>query len=533
MPKIWILLFIVSIFFLTAALLKRQQKEYYRPNIILIISDDQSASHMGYAGDAVVQTPHINQLAKSGVIFTHAFNNAPACAPSRASLLTGRNFWELEEAAVHFSFFPAKFKVFTDLLTEDGYAVGYTGKGWGPGNWKGYRGHDPSGTAVQEALYKVVPRGINRNHYAANFKKFFDQRGNKPYFFLLGTTEPHRDLAKGMGKASGLKTKDVDVPGFLPDTEVVREDILDYYYEINWLDKQVGEVVAFLRERDELDNTVIIITSDNGMPFPRAKSNLYDYGSRLPLIITGVGIADGGIERSDFVTLKDLAPTFLQLAGIKIPAEMNGRSLLPLLTETSSGRVDEKRDHVVMGKELHGWCHPNGEINPVRGIRTDDFLYILNIKPELWPAGHPEARYAWDLMPFGDVDNSPTKDEMLVRKDEKLVLPFFELAFGKRASEELYAVKNDPYQLNNLAFKPGYQEIKKSLAAKMNEYLIMTRDPRTLGKPEVFDHAPYFWSHGLETAGMPLHSWNELSREEQAKKVDSLRKLLDVRPKLN
>ncbi|MCU0357307.1 MAG: sulfatase [Cyclobacteriaceae bacterium] len=521
-------LIILVVLLFSAAIIRSQQKEIRRPNIILIISDDQSAGHMGYAGDEVVQTPHIDRLANSGVIFTHAFNNAPACAPSRASLLTGRNFWELEEGAVHFSFFPSRFMVFTDLLADRGYAVGYTGKGWGPGNWKEYRDLDPSGSAVQDEFYEKVPQGISKNHYAANFKKFYREKGDKPFFFLLGTAEPHRDLAAGMGKASGLDVHKVKVPGFLPDTEVVREDILDYYYEINWLDKQVGEVIDFLRDQGELKNTVIVITSDNGMPFPRAKSNLYDYGSRIPLLISGPGMADGGLLRHDFVTLKDLAPTFLELAGVEIPMIMNGQSLLPLLTEKVSGRIDSTRDHVVMGKELHAWCHPHGEINPVRGIRTDAFLYILNLKPDLWPAGHPDGRYSWDLMPFGDVDAGPTKTEMLARKDEAIMHSYYELAFGKRPREELYDVVQDPFQLNNLAFKPGYQEIKKSLADKMNTYLIRTGDPRTLGKPEVFDNAPYFWSHGLSTAGLPVDQWNALTKGQQQKKTDSLRKSLGI-----
>jgi len=524
-----VLLFLIALLLLAATLIKSRQEHHQRLNIILIISDDQSAMHMGYAGDPVVLTPRIDQLAKSGVVFTNAFNNAPACAPSRASMLTGRNFWELEEAAIHFSFFPSKFQVFTDILADNGYAVGYTGKGWGPGNWKGYRERDPSGTAVQEIFYDEVPQGINKNHYAANFKKFHNQKGDKPYFFMLGTTEPHRDLARGMGKASGLNPGQVEVPGFLPDTEVVRNDILDYYYEINWLDKQVGEVLDFLREQGELDNTILVITSDNGMPFPRAKSNLYDYGSRLPLVVAGAGISKGGISRSDFVTLKDLAPTFLELAGIEIPQAMNGKSLVSLITKSQNGRIENERDHVVMGKELHGWCQPNGEINPVRGIRTDEFLYILNLKPDLWPAGHPDPRFAWDLMPFGDVDGGPTKDELMAKRNESYFRSFFDLAFGKRATEELYDVINDPYQLNNLDFKPGYQEIKKNLAAKMNTYLLQTGDPRTLGKPEVFDQAPYFWSQGLETAGLPPYQWNELSKEEQARQIDSVKRVLSTR----
>ena len=503
-----------------------QQEKRTKPNIILLISDDQSAMHMGYAGDQVVRTPHIDALAKSGVVFTNAFNNAPACAPSRASMLTGRNFWELEEAAIHFSFFPGKLQVFTDMLADHGYAVGYTGKGWGPGNWKGYRPRDPSGTAVQEAFYDEVPLGINKNHYAGNFKLFHERKGEKPYFFMLGTTEPHRDLATGMGEKSGLRAADVVVPGFLPDDEIVRQDLLDYYYEIAWFDIQVGEVVDYLRERGELDNTIFIVTSDNGMAFPRAKSNLYDYGSQLPLVISGTEFANG-VKRTDFITLKDLAPTILEMAGIEVPLAMNGSSLLPLLYDLKNGRTDPTRDHVVMGKELHAWCHPNGEINPVRGIRTDQYLYIQNLKPDMWPAGHPDPRYAWDLMPFGDVDGGPTKDFVIEQSGTEEGRYFFDLAFGKRPAEELYEISSDPYQLTNLAFKPGFQEIKKALSKQMRDYLLRTGDPRILGNPEVFQEAPYFWSHGLETAGLPLYLWDALTPDKRQMKKDSVNTLLN------
>lgn len=500
-----------------------------RPNILICISDDQSWAHTSMSGDPVVKTPNFDRIAMNGVHFVNAYNNAPACAPSRASMLSGKNFWELEEGAIHFSYIPRKIKLITELLSENGYAVGYTGKGWAPGRWKGYRDTDPSGISVQTKFYDSVPAGINRNHYAANFMEFYNAKGNAPFYFLLGTTEPHRDLAKNMGKVSGMDIHSVKVPGFLPDNEVVRSDLLDYYYEIQWFDRQIGEVLDFLEAKGELDNTLIIVTSDNGMAFPRAKSNLYDYGSRLPLAIMWPGVVKAGVERTDFVSLKDLAPTILKAARIKIPADMTGNSLMPLLTDRQSGRSDKNRDFVVMGKELHAWCHPDGEINPVRAIRSDDYLYIHNLKPNLWPAGHPDPQYAWDLMPFGDVDGSPTKDFIIGKRNEAHVKKFYDLAFQKRPSEELYHIPSDPFQLENLAYKPGFQDIKNELSEKMQSYLIKTRDPRILGRPEVFDKAPYFWSQGISTGGLPPEAWDQLSELQKRSIQDSLRELLSQR----
>lgn len=471
----------------------------------------------------MVRTPAFDRIAQQGLLFLHAFNSAPACAPSRAAMLTGRNFWELDEAAIHFSFFPARHTTVTDLLRENGYAVGYTGKGWAPGLWQEHRQTDPSGTPYQSEQYENVPQGISHNHYAANFARFYQEKGDKPFFFMLGTTEPHRDLAKGMGLKAGKRTEEVVVPEFLPDTEAVRSDLLDYYYEIEWYDRQIAEVLSFLEANGELENTLLIATSDNGMAFPRAKSNLYDYGSRLPLAIAWPGMKSKGRKATDFVNLKDLAPTILEFAGLKVPAQMNGRSLMPLLLSPAEGRIDPSRDHVVMGKELHAWCHPNGQINPVRAIRTDRYLYIRNLRPDLWPAGDPDPQYAWDLRPFGDVDNGPSKDEMIRLAVQPEGEHLFRLAFGKRPPEELYDVNEDPYQLQNLAYKPGYQEVKERLDQQLTEYLMATNDPRTLGRPEVFDQAPYFWSHGLETAGLPPHLWESLSEEEKMFKTDSVK----------
>ncbi len=305
------------------------------------------------------------------------------------------------------------------------------------------------------------------------------------------------------------------------------DTLRNYYYAIEWFDRQVGEVLSFLEQAGELDNTLIVITSDNGMPFPRAKSNLYDYGARLPLAIAWNQHFKGGRRVSDFVSLPDLAPTFLECAGLPIPTDMSKKSLLPILSAQGEGRIDPARDHIIMGKELHAWCHPDGEINPLRAIRTDEYLYTQNLKPEMWPAGHPDPQYAWDLHPYGDVDQGPSKTAVLQGKDSEVGRFFFDLAFGKRPAEELYYLPEDPYQLHNLAFKPGYQEIKRALQEQLHLYLENTGDPRTLGRPAVFDQAPYFWSHGLATAGLPLQEWEKLSPEAQAAKVDSLMRRLN------
>jgi len=234
----------------------------------------------------------------------------------------------------------------------------------------------------------------------------------------------------------------------------------------------------------ELDNTIVVMSGDNGCPFPRCKSNLYDLGTNAPLGIRWPAKAKGGRVVDDFVSLCDLAPTFLEAAGLKPLPAMTGRSLMTVLTSGKSGRVDAKRDHVLVGMERHT-CAQTGSTEgyPMRAIHTHDYLYIRNFKPDRWPAGTPEA--------YRDIDASPTKTYMMKNRDDAKVKPLFKLAFGKRPAEELYDRRKDPGQLHNVAADPAYAEVRKRLAGALMAELKATADPRALGSGDVFDRYPY------------------------------------------
>lgn len=514
---------IISVLLINALSSCDEKDVEHPPNILFCISDDQTWLHAGAYGDDIVSTPNFDRIAGEGILFTNAFASVPACAPSRASVLTGRNFYELEQAACHFSFFPAKFQVYTKILEDNGYDVGFTGKGWAPGNWeKGGRVRNPAGPEYNEIRHETI-EGISDIDYAENFKAFYKQKGEKPFCFWYGGMEAHRGYPTGKGFESGMDIDEVDVPSFLPNTDKVKKDMLDYYYEIEWFDAQLGKIIDFLKEKGDYENTLIVVTSDNGMPFPRAKSNLYEYGIHMPLAIGWKNriIAPG---KSDaLVSFIDFAPTFLDAAGIEIPGEMSGKSLMPILANEKRG-TDEKREFIVAGKELHAWCHPDGRICPFRAIRTDRYVYILNLKPDMWPAGHPDPEYSWDFLPYGDIDWGPAKEEVMDTVDHGI--RFRELCMGKRPREELYDVSSDPYNLNNLAGDPQYAEIKTQLKEKLTGYLKETGDPRILGKPEVFDNAPYYFSHGLETAGLRPGEWEKLSPGEQKQKTEEAKELM-------
>lgn len=449
-----------------------------RPNIFFCISDDQSWLHAGAYDDKIVKTPNFDRIAKEGVLFTHSFCAAPSCTPSRAAVLTGQEIWRLGEGAIlRGALSKNKYKVYTTLLEQAGYHVGFTGKGWAPGSTKAgdWGNQNPVGKQYNSKSSASILKGIAGLDYAENFKDFLNSRKDgQPFCFWFGPKEPHRDYDKGSGLKSGKKIKEVCVPRSLPDTAATRSDILDYYMEIEWYDKHLGQMLKLLEDKGELDNTLIVVTSDNGMPFPRAKANLYDLGVRMPLAVRWGKCVKGGRIVDDFVSHTDFAPTFLAAAGLQIPAEMTGRSLMDILLSNKKGRVDSQRNFVCTALERHSICRPEGVGYPARAIRDHRWLYIKNYESDRWPAGDPEK--------FGDCDNGPTKEYMIEHRSDFEVMPLFEKSFGKRSAEELYDIEKDPAQLNNIAEEPAFAETKKMLQQKLYEYQKKTNDPRAEGK---------------------------------------------------
>lgn len=447
------------------------------PNILFVIADDWSWPHAGAYDDPVVQTPNFDRIAQEGVLFEHAYVSSPSCTPSRAAILTGQSFWRLAEGANLYGPLPAEHPVYTELLEEQGYHVGFTRKGWAPGNL-GARARNPAGPRYE------------------SFAAFMAERPEgQPFVFWFGTSDPHRVYDTGSGAASGIPLDAIKLPSIFPDSPDVRSDVADYYFEVQRLDRELGEMLASLEADDALDNTIVVVTSDNGMPFPRAKSNLYDMGTRVPLAIRWPDQVLGGRTVSDFVSLTDLAPTFLESAGLAMPDVMTGRSLMNILTSEVSGQVDTLRTEVFFGKERHVPSQeaPNAGGYPMRGIRTADYLYVRNFAPDRWPSGTPHYERAF-IYPawYGDTDGGPTKHYMIDNRYQDATHErLFDLAFAKRPSEELYDLKNDPGQLHNIASDPAYTQIKKELWNRLMGTLQTTGDPRVRGEGDFFDFQPY------------------------------------------
>lgn len=460
-----------------------------RPNILFFIADDWSNRHASYFGTTWIKTPHFDRVAREGVVFNNTFTSNPKCTPSRTTILTGRNSWQNREAVNHYSIMPNDFPVYPSLLAEAGYFVGLTGKGWGPGDFKstGWK-NNPAGPAFNSKTHKPPYKGMSNNDYAANFADFLSQRpAAQPFCFWLGSTEPHRVYEEGSGLRAGKKLSDVKVPGYWPDNNIIKSDLLDYALEVEGNDAQLGRVLAMLEQAGELDNTLVVVTSDHGMPFPRVKGQIYEEAFHIPLAICYGKNIVAGRTIDDFINTRDFAPTFLELAGVNQPATMTGKSFLDVLRSGKSGIVDATRNTMIVAKERHDIGRPNDAGYPVRAIRTPDFLYIRNYTPDAWPAGMPETGY-------GDVDDSPTKTFLLSRFDD-----YYKLNFGKRLAEELYDIRTDPDCLINLARNLDYAQRMRLLRDQMEKTLKSEGDPRMNGQADFFDTIQY--------TGPKHHSW--------------------------
>ena len=452
-----------------------------RPNILFAIADDWGWPHAGAYGCEWVKTPAFDRVAREGVLFKNAFTNNPKCSPSRASMLTGRNTWQLEEAMVHFGLMPKKWPVYPDLLESAGYHVGLTGKGWGPGDFKttGWT-RNPAGPSYDQRKLAPPTSGIGRNDYAGNFAAFLAARKpGQPFCFWYGGTEPHRDYEEGSGTRAGGNPASVKLPPYFPDNATIRSDFLDYALEVEWFDSHLGKMLAALEAAGELENTIVIVTSDHGMPFPRVKGQIYEDGFHIPLAVRWGAKVPRGRVVEDFVNVRDFAPTWLELCGVAVPESMTGRRFAAALLSAKSGWFDASRNRMVVGKERHDLGRPGDVGYPVRAIRTPEWLYVRNFEPERWPAGNPETGYR-------NVDDGPTKAFLLSRFDR-----FYKLSFGKRTAEELYRVASDSDCMDNLAGKTEHAGLMATLRAEMEESLRKDGDPRMSGESAKFDAFPY------------------------------------------
>ncbi len=462
-----------------------------RPNILLAIADDLSWPHLSAYGCRFVNSPNSDRIAREGVLFHNCFTTAPTCTASRGSLLTGRYPWQLEEGCQLWGLLPKKFRTYPDILEDAGYVIGLTNKGWGPGSIEASgRTRNPAGPSFDDHRCTPLTSRMNSNDYAANFAAFLDRKpDDRPFCFWYGSKEPHRAYEQGSGLKHDKRLEDVDVPAYLPDCDVVRSDMLDYALEVERFDDDLGKMIALLEERGELDNTLVIVTGDNGFPFPRAKATVYQNGCHVPLAVRWGANCPPARNVSDFVSFADFAPTMLEAAGLE-PRDVpfSGRSFLDVIRSGKSGRVDPARDHVFTGRERHGYNRPGNVGYPMRSIVTDDYLYIHNFEPENG---------------LNDVDGSPTRDLLLNGKDDPDLHPYWELTWGMRPHDELYTAAEGPDCLRNVAADPAHADQVPRLRERLFRALRDQGDPRMAGRGWVFDSMPYFGTPHVEKDRFP------------------------------
>ena len=511
-------LFTLFVLFLGTACQAPEQ----RPNILFAISDDQSFAHTSFGGCKFVQTPAFDRVATEGIYFSNCIAGSPGCAPSRSTIVTGRYHWQNEQSGQHASSWMKKYVPFIDLLEANGYITGRTGKGVSPFRYARnekdslWRKTDAGGIEHSSIQYEKGTPGDERTaedigliNYFENFKYFMENvRQEKPFFFWYGAKEPHRSYEQDSWIRNNKKLEDVEVPGFFPDHEIVRGDLLDYAVEIEWFDLHLQRMLSYLEEIGELGNTIVIVTSDNGMPFPRAKANGYEYSVHVPLAVRYPKNFPGGRIINDPVSFADIAPTILELTKTSLEGMLpiSGKSILNTLRSKKQGTVDESKKYVFSGRERHSASRYRNWGYPQRIIRSKDFLLIWNIKPERWPAGAPQRlapgttdelyplygidengihQSAWA---FTDIDAAPTKSLIIENMGQEQMKPYFDWAHAKRPEYELFNISKDPYCLDNLSGNAQYLEVEKEMKETLMMELNKSKDPRVVGPDtEIFD----------------------------------------------
>lgn len=510
-----------------------------RPNILFLFADDWGRHASIYAevdGPGTVndgiQTPNFDSLAKAGVLFNNAYVSAPSCTPCRSSLLSGQHFWRTGWGAIlRGAVWDLKIPSYPLLLEENGYHIGFSHKVWSPGTVKNApygatrNEYKKGGSAINgfsQFVTKQMSQGMAideakemlMEETRVNFRQFLAARKDgKPFCYWFGPTNVHRKWVKGSGKALwNLDPNQLEgkMPPFLPDVHPVREDLNDYFGEAMGFDMTIGILVEELKRIGEYENTVIAISGDHGAPgFPYGKCNLYDFGSRVPLVLAGPGIVGGRVV-DDFVTLPDLAPTFLEVGNVVPPEVMTAKSLWPVLESETDGWVDPTRTQVYIGRERHVDQARAGQLPyPQRAIRTKDYLLVINFKPDRYPLGDPYkldtpeeptlAQLEKDTRStLPDMDAGPTKAWIVANRKDPQWKPYYDRTYGKRPQLELFDLKKDPHQMNNVAANPEYKEVVDKLSKQLMTELRETGDPRLIDDGRFFEEVAKFDDTGVK-----------------------------------
>lgn len=405
----------------------------HRPNILILVADDAGWKDFGCYGNQVVNTPNIDCLTKGGLKANNAFLTIPQCSPSRISILTGKYPHSTGAEDLHMPL-PDDQILLPTYLTKAGYYTGLLKK-----SHLGENG---------DKQFNFVSPELN------DFEKFIVNANSSPFFLWVGFTDPHRPYEKNIIKHR-YKPDEVIVPEHLVDDKETREDIVDYYSHITRMDEQIGYYLKTLREKNILKNTLIIFLSDNGSPFPRAKGTLYDAGIKTPLIFYWEDVIKKGSQYNELISVVDLAPTILGIANQAVPNEMQGNSILPILSDQNL----KGREYVFSERNWHN-CDEH-----MRSVRTKKYKLISNAYTNL-PHGTPS-----------DITLSPSWQSLYELKQKKQLTKTQSMLFQVPRDEyELYDLENDPEEYNNLIHDENYEHIAEELKTVLANWMKETKD---------------------------------------------------------
>jgi N-sulfoglucosamine sulfohydrolase len=421
-------------------------------NVVLIVADDLGLQ-LGCYGNKVIKTPNIDGLAKRGVRFTKAYSTVASCSPSRASIYTGlythqNGQYGLQHAS-HKQECYAWVQGLPNLLRSSGYFSGLIGKF-----------HTGPDSSFQWDRLMTKTKGRDPQSFAQHARDFLTARDKKPFFLVVGFQDPHRQFSGDPD--SKYDPKKIDLPYFLPDADATRGDWSDYYQCISRLDRGVGLILEVLREAGQLDDTLVIFISDNGPPFPGAKTTLYEAGIHLPLIMAGPGLPTGSANNA-LVSYIDLTPTILDVAGARTPAykqtKLYGKSILSIAKDENSKGWD-----AVFGSHQF---HEITMYYPMRTIVTHKYKLIVNLDHE---KAYPFASDLW-----GSPSWQHIRANKLTMMGERPVASYMH-----RPKEELYDLTSDPNELKNLAADANHAKTLSDLRQRLRAWQVETNDPWTI-----------------------------------------------------
>jgi N-sulfoglucosamine sulfohydrolase len=458
---------LISILLLVSPVGASAAEPKLKPNVLFILTDDHSVPHVGCYGNQDIMTLNLDKFAGEGMRFDRAYVASPQCVPSRASLFTGRSPVDIDMSRFSAPL-PRAIKTYPEALRAAGWFTGVAGRTYHMDG--AVTGMAPETQTVFDQ-YKLVTFpdrldfvkvGSGSELQLAQFREFLDLKpAGKPFFLQLCSNDPHRPLNTG-GPVKHDPAK-IQLPAHYPETQLVREDFARYYDEIAHFDVLFGEVMAELEKRDLASNTIVAFMGDNGAAQFRGKGTLYEFGVRVPLLVRWPGVVKPGSSSAELISGEDIAPTFLEAAGLPVPPEMTGKSFVKLLR----GEPFEGRQFVFAERGAHGSNLPGNsadfDLGRVVVSRTHKLIYNALGELPYWPVDFAKEDFWKELVQMHEAGSLDARMEQLYFAPSR---PIF----------ELYDLGKDPDEFNNLAGNAETAEVEGKLKAAMQEWMILQRD---------------------------------------------------------